>query len=151
MKIFRKPKAQVVQVSMWPGAWKRYSYSWDGEPPLRLGEIVIVPSAFAPGAAHAVMVKVFGPSPTYNGPLVPVTRRATQADALGNREWEVLQAIRRDSLLPRDHKALIQQVAPRALMDKGLILRDGDSLVLTRHGQAVADQERAELDEAWKW
>ena len=141
-------RLQVVQVGMWPGAWKRYSYSWDGSPLLQVGEVVIVPSGFS-GIGHAARVELLGPSPAYQGPLTPITRRSTQADSLTRREWEILQAVRRGEVIARDRR--IKQVTPRDLIGRGLIREDAHGLSLTHHGQEVSSQERAELDEAWKW
>lgn len=149
MSWFKKPQGQVVQVQMWPGGYKTYSYMWQGRPLLRPSEIVIVPSPNLPGIGHAARVMRLGQSPDYRGPLKTVIRKATEADSLTNQEWTVLREIAQGEVTFSSRR--MKQVIPGYLIAKGLAEKDSSGLVLTLYGQRVAHQERINLDEAWKW
>ena len=78
---------QVVQVSFRPGT--AYTYRWDGDVPLAVGESVAVPP---PGLSIQLIGQVVKIGSDYAGPLVAVTERIIEEkEQRCYLRWEQLQ------------------------------------------------------------
>jgi len=83
---------QVVQVSFRPGT--AYTYRWDGDVPLAVGESVAVPAAGTPPSGLSIQLigQVVKIGSDYAGPLVAVTERIIEEkEQRCYLRWEQLQ------------------------------------------------------------